>query len=79
MSTNRMAAEPAIKGAQIGKVAFQFARDRLRPAHQFRQRQIELPLHFSARKLRQLSGNSADSTSLAIRPSKAGSKFVLVP
>ena len=45
-----MAAEPAIKRAQIGKVAFQFARDRLRPVHQFRQRRIELPLHLFRQK-----------------------------
>jgi len=45
MSDQSVAAEPAIKRAQIGKVTLQFARDRLRPVHQFRQRRIELSLH----------------------------------
>jgi hypothetical protein len=68
-----------IKRAQIGEIAFQFARDRLGPVHQFRHAGSNCRFTYSARKLRQLSGNSADSTSLAIRPSNAGSKFVLVP
>ena len=50
MSNQSVAAEPAIKRAQIGKVTLQFARDRLRPVHQFRQRRIELPLHLFRQK-----------------------------
>src|SRR5882762_4341374 len=50
MSDQSVATEPAIKRAQIGKVAFQLARDGLRPVHQFRQRRIELPLHLFRQK-----------------------------